>query len=133
MTSRLLLAIVAMFGLIPAALLTGEHFSTGTACPPIGPLPACVLVFAGYGLIFYSAMAWGWKRHLAFLAGWLPVSILALLATVLEIANGPVCPRAFIFLPQCFLSLLLSILIGSLWVIGILRPQQALNIARSKR
>ncbi len=133
MTSRLLLAFLAMLGLIPAALLTGEHFLTGTACPLIGPLPACFLVFAGYCLIFYSAMTWGWTRHAAFLVGWLPVSILAILATILEIANGPVCPRAFGFLPQCFLSLLLSILIGAVWMIGILRHRKARYFARSRR
>lgn len=133
MTSRLLLAFVAMLGLIPAAFLTGEHLSTGTACPLIGPLPACFLVFAGYGLIFYSAMAWGWKRHAAFLVGWSPVAVLAILATILEIANGPVCPHAFGFLPQCFLSLLLSVLVGAVWVIGILRHQNAQHLERSRR
>ncbi|WP_340692431.1 hypothetical protein [Hyphomonas sp.] len=70
---------------------------------------------------------------MAFLVGWLPVTMLALLATILEIDSGHVCPRAFGFLPQCFLSLFLSILIGAVWMTGILRHRKVLDFERSRR
>tara|TARA_R110002126_G_scaffold39191_4_gene116440 strand:- start:159 stop:551 length:393 start_codon:yes stop_codon:yes gene_type:complete len=125
MNHRFLIAILSLFGLIAAGQLTGAELAKGNACPDLGGVPACYLVFGAYGLIFVSALMTGWLRHVLFLASWLPVFALALIASGLDLAAGPVCPRAFAVVPQCFLSLALAVAIVWVWILGLRSWQRA--------
>ncbi len=125
MTHRFAIASLALFGLIAAAQLTAAQLATGDACPDLGGVSACYLVFAAYALIFVSSAMTGRFRHVVFIASWLPVFGLALIASGFDLTAGPVCPRAFGVVPQCFVSLALAGGIGWVWMSQRKRWRQA--------
>ncbi len=124
MNHRFILVLLALVGLVSAGQLTGARMISADACPSLGPVPACYLVFAGYLLILISAVLTGWARHLVFLLAWLPVLALALIASVLEVMRGSVCPTGFASLPQCYLSAALALAIGWAWISGMMSWQK---------
>ncbi|KCZ93480.1 hypothetical protein [Hyphomonas johnsonii] len=67
-----------------------------------------------------STLLTGRPRQVVFLTGWLPVVGLAVIASGFELTAGHVCPLAFAVLPQCYVSLILAILIGGTWASGLL-------------
>ena len=119
MNHRLLIAALALIGIVFAAQLTAGQLASGEACPSLGPVPACYLVFGAYLLIFVSSMLTGWLRQILFLLSWFPVFGLALVASAFDLVAGPVCPRIFGGVPQCLVSLALAAAIGALWILGL--------------
>lgn len=108
---RALLIGAASLGAYEGGALSLEHLHTGEACPLLGPIPACMLVFAGYSAIIISALlprAWFAKL---FYFGWLPVFGLALVGAVLHTFVGDTCPVNESGMPQCYMSLGLAVLI----------------------
>ena len=71
-----------------------------------GPIPACIIVFLGYLLILLAGVFLS-KRisKPAFLLGWTPVFLLALIGVTLELVKGQTCPPGAFGIPQCFFSL----------------------------
>lgn len=85
-----------------------------------GSIPACLIVLGSYML-----MAMGYwvgrrrKQRSMTVIFWIGLSVattLAMLATILELLSGKVCPRLFGWLPMCYLSLGACIMIASLYL-----------------
>ena len=109
---RLLLAAIAMVGVVGVFPIVQKQFLGTAACPALGPVPACYLVFVGYALIVVSAFASKKYRFLTFAVGWVPLFVLALTGSGLELFGQAACPRSSGGTPTCYLSLgLLSLLI----------------------
>lgn len=122
---RAMLTLAALLGVWAGAALTLAHFQTGEVCPMIGPVPACIVVLAGYALIFAAAWAARPVAPLLFLAGFLPVFGLAATGAALELAQGDICPKTANGIPQCFISLALSVLTLTLFVLARRRSNAA--------
>lgn len=118
-TWSFLIALILM-GLISAGKLTYYQFLSGDACPLLGKVPACYIAFSGYLFIAISITMKLLKsihRGIMNKFFYLGISIaggLALLASVMELIIGGICPIAFGWLPMCYPSLLFSIII--LWL-----------------
>ena len=115
---RALLIAAASLGAYQGGALSLEHLHTGEACPLLGPIPACMLVFAGYAAITISALLpRGWFTKLFYL-GWTPVFGLALVGAVLHTFVGDTCPVSENGVPQCYMSLGLAVLMFVLAVLA---------------
>lgn len=107
---RAMLTLAALLGVWASAALTLAHFQTGEVCPMLGPVPACIVVLAGYALIFAAAWAPRAAAPFVFAAGFMQVFELAATGAALELAHGDVCPKTLGGIPQCFLSFALAAL-----------------------
>lgn len=119
---RALLIGAASLGAYGGGTLSLEHLQTGEACPLLGPIPACMLVFAGYAAIIISALlprVWFTKL---FYIGWTPVFGLALVGAVLHTFVGDTCPVNESGMPQCYMSLALAALMFVLAVLAQRKP-----------
>ncbi|MCH9652759.1 MAG: hypothetical protein K0U86_02915 [Planctomycetes bacterium] len=99
--------------------LSWNQYHSDEACPLLSIIPACYLALTGYvlmlagfvfqnrSLIFYWLFWWG----LGMAGG------LALLGSVMELISGDICPRAFEWIPMCYISLGFSVTVGILFAI----------------
>lgn len=118
---RALLVAAASIGFIGGGKLSLAHFESGDVCPMLGPLPACYLVFAGYGLMIGAALApRRWFQRL-FILGWTPIFALAFIGAVLHTLVGDTCPVKN-GVPQCYLSLAVALVIFALFWFARRRP-----------
>lgn len=120
----LVIAKAALIGLVAFGLWSGgnlswQQFQSGEACPLLGAFPACYIAFAGYLLMSTTLVAnlllgrtnFNWL----FWAGLGVAGGLALLGSAFEIVKGDVCPKAFGWLPMCYISLAFCVVIGVLF------------------
>jgi len=112
--SRILLGLLTVFGVVAGGLLSLNHLQTSEVCPKLGSLPACFLVLAGYSFMLAGVVTFPKKiATKLFMAGAIPVLLLALMGVLGEIFIGQVCPPGGFGIPQCFYSLgLVSLCIG---------------------
>ena len=116
--ARYALVLLALLGTSAGASLSIEHFQTGETCPMLGPIPACFIVFAGYGLISLNAiLASKLDLKSLFFLGWTPIFLLAAMGVSLEIFGQDVCPPGAFGIPQCFYSLAMALLCLGLFLI----------------
>ncbi len=111
---RLAIVILAILGFLAVGQISHSHWTGEQACPLIGPVPACYVIFVGYGLIVLSMLPRLWRPLLVFLVGWVPVITLALLGVVGELAGFAHCPQTESGIPKCYLSAILAMIIGVL-------------------
>lgn len=124
---KVVIAKVALFGLVVFGLWSGgrlswQQYQSGEACPILGPVPACYIAFVGYLLMSIVLAAnlllgrtqfdWLFWTGLGVAGG------LALLGSAFEIIKGDICPKAFGWLPMCYISLAFCIVIGVLFKIA---------------
>jgi len=103
--SILLVCVLALYRLFP---VVAEQLRGLEACPLLGPVPACYLVFAGYIAMGVSVVLQPLRSGWLFLSGWLPVFLFALTGTSLELLGRPTCPRSAADVPLCFFSLAIA-------------------------
>jgi hypothetical protein len=103
--SILLVCVLALYRLFPVVV---EHTRGLEACPLLGPVPACYLVFIGYIAMGVSVVLESLWSGGIFLLGWLPVFLFALSGTSLELLGRPACPRSATDIPLCFFSLAIA-------------------------
>jgi hypothetical protein len=117
--TRLILIALVLLGLWSGGRLSYSQYQSGEACPILGVVPACYIAFAGYLMMTVSLAVTAVRPDLKlawmFWLGLLAAGGLALLGSGLELANGNICPKAFGWLPMCYISLATSILIGGLF------------------
>jgi len=112
-----LLVLLSGFGVFAGARLSLSHLEHGEICPMIGPVPACIIVFLGYGAIFIAALLIRQKKtRKLFALGWTPVFLLALVGVILELVQGQVCPPGAGGIPQCVFSLAMVLICLGLFV-----------------
>lgn len=102
------IAAMALYRLFPVILAEWQ----GTQpCPAVGPIPACYVVGVGYAAMGVAALVGLTRVGWLFLIGWLPVFLLALSGTTLELAGRPTCPLTPSGTPMCYFSLAIAGLI----------------------
>ena len=118
---RLALIGLMALGLWSSARLAYSHYQSGEACPILGVVPACYIALAGYLMMTIGLAATIAKPDLnltwMFWLGLLAAGGLALLGSGMELAKGDVCPKAYGWLPMCYVSLAFSVLIGILFAL----------------
>jgi hypothetical protein len=107
-TLKLIVLIGIAAGLYGAAIVSFETISQEKICPKVLGIHACYIVFIGY-LWMLITVLWPAKKITFFLIGWMPVFLLALSASVLELMYSNICPQSKAGIPLCFLSLGLSV------------------------
>ncbi len=116
---RLALIVLVVLGLWSSARLAYSHYQSGEACPILGIVPACYIALAGYLMMALALAATIARPELnlswVFWSGLLAAGGLALLGSGMELAKGDVCPKAFGWLPMCYVSLAFSVVIGILY------------------
>ena len=100
------LAAIGLYGVLPIAYREAAGIS---ACPALGPVPACYVVLLAYALIAASVLVGRSGRPVFFFAGWIPVFLLASVGSGLEVLGREACPRTDGNIPTCFLSLALAV------------------------
>lgn len=116
MIAKIVLLLLVGFGTYSSSRLAWREWSTGSACPVVGSVPACYVAFAGYLLMTIALLGVGkapWLGNV-FYTGVVIAGGLALIGTVLELVKGNICPRVG-SVPMCYISLGMSLLIGFLF------------------
>ena len=118
---RLTLIGLVVLGLWSGGRLSYSQYQSGEACPILGVVPACYIAFTGYLIMASSLAAMIAKPEVnlswMFWSGLLAAGGLALLGSGLDLAKGDICPKAFGWLPMCYVSLAFSVLIGILYAV----------------
>jgi hypothetical protein len=118
---RLALIALVVLGLWSSSRLAYSHYQSGEACPILGIVPACYIALAGFLMMASSVAATIARPELSlswmFWFGLLAAGGLALLGSGMELAKGDVCPKAYGWLPMCYVSLAFSVLIGILYAL----------------
>ena len=112
---RIAIITLVALGLWGVGGISFTHWAGQTPCPTIGLIPACYIIFVGYGLVLVS-MYPNLKTSLGvFLIGWVPVISLALVGVIGELTSMLHCPISEVGIPKCYFSAALSLLIGLLY------------------
>jgi hypothetical protein len=105
----LLVGLIAV-GLYGSLNVSYDTLTAVAPCPALAGIPACFVVLAGYSLMLIGVVLQPKaKFKLLFLAGWLPVFLLAITGSAFELMNGNTCPKSESGIALCYLSLLFSI------------------------
>lgn len=100
-----LLALIGLVGVLPVSLAE----LAGSACPHLGPVPACHLVSLAYGTVLVLVLLRRlWKPWL-FVVAWSPIFLLAAAGSGLELSGYGTCPQTESGIPKCFFSLGLAV------------------------
>ena len=116
--SGVVLVLLVGFGVWSGGKLSYQQYQSGEACPLLGPVPACYIAFAGYLMMAFALAALGLGSKTLSWVFWTGLAVaggLALLGSAFELIRGNICPRAFGWLPMCYVSLAFSVLIGLLY------------------
>jgi len=105
---RGLIVAASIYVLISLVPVIRVQWTGGNGCPTIGPVPACYLVAMCYALMGLAVLFNPGRFKVMFWVGWVPVFLLALSGSILEISGTPICPIAPNGTPMCFYSLALA-------------------------
>jgi len=121
--------ILVLIGFAGATKVSYENL-TGSLCPHLFTIPICYIVFVAYGLMLMSLIinSNGCKHHF-FCIGWGTAFVIALFASIAEVASGGgICPasggsglrgaEAAGTIPLCFISLAMLVAILILFIFG---------------
>lgn len=120
---RLALLGLVLLGTWSSGKLSWQQYLSGEACPILSIIPACYLAFTGYLMMLLAIILRTWNSlfYGIFWGGLTIAGGLALLGSLMELGSGKICPRAYGWLPMCYVSLGFSVLVGVLNVIVIRR------------
>lgn len=114
--SKVFLWLLLALGLYGAVSVSYSTITNKSPCPSVAGIYICYVVLLGYFLMVIAQVLKPYKRTM-FYVGWLIVFAIALFGTILEINQGNICPQSGSGLPLCYLSLLISAVIGLLfWI-----------------
>lgn len=118
---RVALIALIVIGLWSSARLSYRQHQSGEACPILGPVPACYIALAGYVMMSIAVAVtitrMDWNLSWVFWLGLATAGGLALLGSAMELVKGDVCPKAYGWLPMCYVSLAFSAVIGILYAV----------------
>lgn len=105
-----IISILLLIGIYGAGGLVWEEIKTGSGCPKIGVIPACVIILLCFLIPFIVHLLRKYNRiYFAFTT--LAVSI-AIFASIIQYTGNGECPKLDNGIPMCYLSFFIfSILI----------------------
>ncbi len=106
---RVIVAGLALFGLVGVLPVSLAEITSGDACPHLGVLPVCHLVSLAYSVILLTVLHRRLWRPWLFLLAWLPIFALAATGSGLELMGHETCPKTEAGIPKCFFSLALAV------------------------
>lgn len=121
---RLSLVAVSLYVLSGITPISLAHWHAGNACPHLGPVPACYLVMVCYAAMGIAALFWNKSFNWLFYAGAIPVILMALVGTMLEITGLPTCPRSDTGLPLCYISLFVGVMMLAVFLCALKLEQK---------
>ena len=123
------LTLLLAVAVIAALQLSMKEWRVPGSCPPLGPVPACYLVFLGFACALTGHLAgrYRWGRILFWLGLGFP-TLLALFASVGEARGFLECPKTSGGIPMCYLSLGICVISWIVWTLGG-RPRSGANSA----
>ena len=105
-----------LMGLYGGISVSWDTFTEAAPCPEVAGFHVCYVILACYGLmILAQVIRTSTLQNIIFYSAWAVVFGVALFASILEISNGHTCPKSSGGLVMCYVSLLLSGLIGLLF------------------
>lgn len=105
---RIVIALVAISGLIGVLPVSYSEFVGGLGCPHLGPIPACHIVSVAYLAIFISVVFSVTWHPFIIVTAWSVVLILAAIGTAMELTGAGTCPKTASGIPKCYFSLSLA-------------------------
>ncbi len=108
---RGLIVLISLFVLVNFSPVVLAEWNGEDACPKIGPLPACYLVFLCYALMGLAAAIAPRRLVWLFVIGWVPVFAMALTGSTLEVMGRGTCPVSEAGVPMCYFSLTLALVL----------------------
>lgn len=120
---RAIIGVLAVTGLAGVLPVSWAELSTHTACPHLGPVPACHVVSVAYAVVLATSLHSRLWNTWVFLGAWLPLFLLAAAGSGLELAGHGTCPQTENGIPKCFLSLALATALIVPFVIHFARRQ----------
>ncbi len=108
---RTVIAGLSLFGLAGVLPVSLAELASGTACPHLGPVPACHLVSLAYGTLLATVVHRRLWHPKLFLSAWLLIAALAASGSGLELLGHDVCPKTDTGFPKCYFSLALAVVI----------------------
>lgn len=103
---RIILNLLLILATVQSGILSLDQFQHPGACPSIGPVPACYLVFGSFLLALIGSLG---RYNTAFYIGLGFPTLLAAYASVGEIFGFVECPQTASGIPMCYLSLSLCV------------------------
>ncbi|MEH6545191.1 MAG: hypothetical protein V7701_02100 [Sneathiella sp.] len=102
---RIVIALVAITGLIGALPVSYSELGGGQGCPHLGPIPACHIVSMAYLAIFISVVFSATWHPFIIVTAWSVILILAAIGTGMELSGAGTCPKTASGIPKCYFSL----------------------------
>ncbi len=96
-----------------SGMLSVDQLQNPGACPSIGPVPACYLVFGSFLAALIGSLM---RYHRAFYIGLGFPTLLALYASIGELVGFVECPKTDSGIPMCYISLSLCVACWILWL-----------------
>ena len=114
---KVTLCVLVGVGLYQALNVSYTTWTGLKPCPSLMYVPVCYLVSIGYGLMFVSicSSVTTYNHPKPFYIGWGIVFVIACLGVGFELTIGDVCPKSSNNVPLCYISLVFSLLILSLF------------------
>ncbi len=108
--------LVALVGVVGVGNLVFDELRQGEICPPLLGVPACYLIMICILLVLVSQLGIARDRNRLFFLGAGAAWLVAVVASVLQLAGEVECPKTSSGTPLCYLSL---ILFSVLWALKI--------------
>lgn len=112
MTRLLMIAAFALFGFLSTLTARFAPIGESSICVPIGAIPACEVLLAGYSTVFASTLMTDRTALFTFMTGWIVTSAISLAASLdMVFAARFAAP----FLVVSGVSFMSSIALGVIW------------------
>lgn len=115
---RLATALVTSWVLAGLTPLILDELRGIDACPMLGPVPACYIVGFGYLAMTIAVIFSPRRLTVLFLLGWIPVFLLALSGSTMEILGRSTCPASPAGTPLCYFSFAVASLLLPAFLLG---------------
>lgn len=122
---RLGLHLLLTLATVQSGLLSIDQWQNPGACPSIGPVPACYLVFGSFLLALIGSLS---RYNPAFHLGLGFPTLLAIYASIGEFIGFVECPRTASGIPMCYISLLLCL---ACWVFRIFSERKPKSLFKA--
>lgn len=124
---RVAIGLLAFFGLVGVLPISLAELRVGSACPHLGPIPACHLVSLAYATILLLVLHSHLWKPSVFILAWSPIFLLAAVGSGLELIGYGSCPKTAGGVPKCFFSLGLAVALFVPFILHVTKTRRSVE------